>query len=198
MQVKVLNRRWFLALGPAILIMWLLSGSNDVSVPEPAQTSTLLPGQEPYEGFGRSIRSMIYDENGYLAYTLNAAVQRQYPNQLTELELPHMQMFDGRSERWNISAASGRIRTSAGGDILQLDLEDAVEVVHQPAGDAEIRLTTSWLSIEPPTRTLYTTAPVQVSGSGIDQSAIGMFADLNVNQLNFNSSVQGRYYRARD
>jgi LPS export ABC transporter protein LptC len=198
MQVKVPNRRWFLALGPAILIMWLLSGSNDVSVPESTQTSTLLPGQEPYEGFGRGIRSVIYDENGFLAYTLNAAVQRQYPNQLTELELPHLQMFDGRSELWNISAASGRIRASAGGDILQLDLEDSVEVVHQPSADAEIRLTTRWLSIEPPTRTLHTTAPVQVNGSGIDQSAVGMFADLNVNQLNFNSSIQGRYYRARD
>jgi LPS export ABC transporter protein LptC len=108
-----------------------------------------------------------------------------------------MQMFDGRSELWNISAASGRIRTSTGGDILQLDLEDSVEVVHQPSADAEIRLTTSWLSIEPPTRTLYTTAPVQVNGSGIDLTAVGMFADLNVNLLNFNSSIQGRY-RARD
>jgi LPS export ABC transporter protein LptC len=183
--VKVIHKRWLLALGPAVLIMWLLSGSDDLSAPEQAQTSTLLPGQAPYEGFGRSVRSMIYDRNGYLAYTLNAAIQRQYPNQLTELEL------------WNISAASGRIRTSAGGDILQLDLEDSVEVVHQPSADAEIRLTTSWLSIEPPTRTLYTAAPVQVNGSGIDLNAVGMFADLNVNLLNFNSSIQGRY-RARD
>jgi LPS export ABC transporter protein LptC len=195
--VKVIHKRWLLALGPAVLIMWLLSSSDDISVPEEVATSSLLPGQAPYEGFGRSVRSMIYDQNGYLAYTLNAAIQRQYPNQLTELELPHMQMFDGRSELWNISAASGRIRTSTGGDILQLDLEDSVEVVHQPSADAEIRLTTSWLSIEPPTRTLYTTAPVQVNGSGIDLTAVGMFADLNVNLLNFNSSIQGRY-RARD
>lgn len=198
MQIILPNRRWIFALGPAILMMWLLIGSNDVSVPESTEPGTLLPGQEPYEGFGRGISSRIYDQNGYLAYTLNAAVQRQYPNELTELELPHMQMFDGRSELWNISAASGRIRASAGGDILQLDLEDAVEVVHQPSARGEIRLTTPWISIEPPTQTLHTSAPVQVSGNGIEQTAVGMFADLSVNQLNFNSSIQGRYYRARD
>jgi len=197
-MLNVINKRWFLALGPAVLIMWLLSDSSDVSMPEQEDISELLPGQAVYEGFGRSIRSMVYDKNGYLAYTLNAAVQRQYPNQITDLELPHMQMFDGRSELWNISAASGRIRTSAGGDILQLDLEDAVEVVHQPSADAEIRLTTQWLSIDPPTRTLHTTAQVEVSGNGINQTAVGMFADLNLNQVNFNSSIQGRYYRARD
>ncbi|MDO8909722.1 MAG: LPS export ABC transporter periplasmic protein LptC [Pseudohongiella sp.] len=198
MQVKLPNRRWILALGPAVLIMWLLSGSDDSSSPENDQSAQLLPGQEQYEGFGRGIRSIIYDENGYQAYTLNASEQRQFPNQLTELDLPHMQMFDGRSELWNISAASGRIRTSAGGDILQLDLEDNVEVLHHPSTENLIRLTTDWMTIEPPTQTLFTNAPVHVEGTGVDLTAIGMFADLTINLLNFNSNIQGRYYRARD
>lgn len=198
MQVKLPNKRWILALGPAVLIMWLLSGNEDSSAPELAQTAPLLPGQLQYEGFGRGISSIIYDENGFQAYTLNASEQRQFPNQLTELDLPHMQMFDGRSELWNISAASGRIRTTAGGDILQLDLEDAVEVLHQPATDNLIRLTTERMTIEPPTQTLFTNAPVQVVGNGIDLTANGMFADLAINLLNFNSDIQGRYYRAPD
>lgn len=198
MQVKLPNKRWILALGPAVLIMWLLSGSDDSSVPEPEQTTRLLPGQEQYEGFGRGISSVIYDVNGFQAYTLNASEQRQFPNQLTELDLPHVQMFDGRSERWNISAASGRIRTTAGGEILQLDLEDAVEVLHQPSTDNLIRLTTERMTIEPPTQTLFTSAQVHVVGNGIDLTARGMFADLTTNLLNFNSDIQGRYYRARD
>jgi LPS export ABC transporter protein LptC len=178
--------------------MWLLSGNDDISAPESEQSSPLLPGQEQYEGFGRGISSKIYDETGLLAYTLNATVQRQYPNQLTELDLPHIQMFDGRSELWNISAASGRIRTSSGGEILQLDLEQAVEVLHQPSTDSLIRLTTERITIEPPTQTLFTSAPVQVAGNGIDLTADGMFADLAINLLNFNSNIQGRYYRARN
>lgn len=198
MRAKLLNKRWIFALGPAVLIVWQLSINDDSTVPEDEQTTQLLPGQEQYEGFGRGIRSVIYDVNGLQAYTLIAAEQRQFPNQLTELDLPQVQMFDGRSELWNISSASGRIRTSAAGDILQLDLEAEVEVLHQPATDNLIRLTTDRMSIEPPTQTLFTTAPVQVVGNGIALTARGMFADLSINLLNFNSDIQGRYYRARD
>ncbi|MBU2099460.1 MAG: LPS export ABC transporter periplasmic protein LptC [Gammaproteobacteria bacterium] len=198
MRVKLPNKRWILALGPAVLTMWLLSGNDDSSVPQPEETAGLLPGQEQYEGFGRGISSIIYDENGFQAYTLHASEQRQFPNQLTELDLPHVQMFDGRSEMWNISAASGRIRATSAGDILQLDLEDAVEVLHQPATDNLIRLTTERMTIEPPTQTLFTSASVHVVGNGIDMTASGLFADLAINLLNFNSDIQGRYYRARN
>ena len=198
MRVNLPNKRWILALGPAVLTMWLLSGSDDSSAPNTEPTAQLLPGQEQYEGFGRGIRSVIYDVNGFQAYTLNASEQRQFPNQLTELDQPVVQMFDGRSELWNISSASGRIRTSAGGDILQLDLENNVEVLHEPSTDNLIRLTTERMTIEPPTQTLFTSASVQVVGNGIDLAASGMFADLAINLLNFNSDIQGRYYRVRD
>lgn len=197
MAVKAPNKRWFLALGPAVLIMWLLSG-DDNSLPDNEQASQLLPGQEQYESFGRGIRSIIFDENGYQTYTLEAREQRQFSNQLTELDEPQLQMFDGRSEMWNISAASGRIRASSSGDILQLDLQDAVEVIHQPATDSLIRLTTERMTIEPPTQTLFTSARVHVAGNGIEQTADGLFADLTINLLNFNSNIQGRYHRARD
>jgi LPS export ABC transporter protein LptC len=197
-QVRVPGRRWMLALGPAALTIWLLTGSEESVSPEPDSTTGQLPLQAQYEGFGRGISSVIFAEDGMQAYTLNASEQRQFPDQLTELDLPQLQMFDGLSERWNISAASGRIRTSMGGDILLLDLEDNVEVLHQPSVDNLIRLTTESITLEPPTRTLYTSAPVEVVGNGIHLIANGMFADLTTNLLNFNSDIQGRYYRAPD
>lgn len=198
MQVRVPNRRWFLALGPAALTIWLLTGQEENIISETASPVQQLPVQEQYEGFGRGISSVIYAKNGLQAYTLNASEQRQFPNQLTELDQPQLQMFDGLSERWNISAASGKIRASTGGDILLLDLEDNVEVLHQPSADNLIRLTTSSMTIEPPTQTLFTSSPVEVVGNGIHLTANGMFADLTSNLLNFNSEIQGRYYRARD
>jgi hypothetical protein len=39
---------------------------------------------------------------------------------------------------------------------------------------------------------------VEVVGNGVNLTANGMFADLTSNLLNFNSEIQGRYYRARD
>ena len=198
MQVGLPNRRWFLALGPAALTIWLLTGREENVTPETENLAQQLPLQAQYEGFGRGISSVIYAENGLQAYTLNASEQRQFPNQLTELDQPQLQMFDGLSERWNISAASGRIQASSGGDILLLDLEDKVEVLHKPSADNLIRLTTESMTIEPPTQTLFTSAPVVVVGKGINLTANGMFADLTSNLLNFNSDIQGRYYRARD
>lgn len=198
MQVRLPNRRWIFALGPAALTIWLLTGQDENVTPQTDNLAQQLPLQAQYEGFGRGISSVIYAENGLQAYTLNASEQRQFPNQLTELDLPLLQMFDGLSERWNISAASGRIHTSVGGDILLLDLEDNVEVLHQPSVDNLIRLTTESITIEPPTQTLFTSAPVDVVGNGIHLTANGMFADLTSNLLNFNSDIQGRYYRARD
>jgi len=197
-QVGLPNRRWFLALGPAALTIWLLTGREENVTPETENLAQQLPLQAQYEGFGRGISSVIYAENGLQAYTLNASEQRQFPNQLTELDQPQLQMFDGLSERWNISAASGRIQASSGGDILLLDLEDKVEVLHKPSADNLIRLTTESMTIEPPTQTLFTSAPVVVVGKGINLTANGMFADLTSNLLNFNSDIQGRYYRARD
>jgi LPS export ABC transporter protein LptC len=79
-----------------------------------------------------------------------------------------------------------------------LDLEENVEVLHQPSADNLIRLTTRSMTIEPPTQTLFTSAPVKVVGNGVNLTANGMFADLTSNLLNFNSEIQGRYYRARD
>ncbi|MDP3515853.1 MAG: LPS export ABC transporter periplasmic protein LptC [Pseudohongiella sp.] len=198
MQVRVPSRRWILALGPAALTIWLLIGQDDSIPPETDDIAQQLPLAAQYEGFGRGISSVIYAENGLQAYTLNASEQRQFPNQLTELDLPHLQMYDGLSERWNISAASGRIRASSGGEILQLDLQDDVQITHLVSQNSEIRLLTEWLNIEPPSQTLFTSAQVHVVGSGIEQTSAGMSADLSANRLNFNSNIQGRYYRAID
>ena len=198
MQVRVPNRRWFFALGPAALTIWLLIGQEETVTPATDSINQQLPLAAQYEGFGRGISSVIYAENGLQAYTLNASEQRQFPNQLTELDQPHLQMYDGLSERWNISAASGRIRASSGGEILQLDLQDDVQITHLVSRNSEIRLQTDWLNIEPPSQTLFTSALVHVVGSGIEQTSAGMSADLSANQLNFNSNIQGRYYRAID
>lgn len=198
MLVRMPNRRWFFALVPAALTIWLLIGQDTGVTPASDNQTRQLPLQSQYEGFGRGISSVIYAEDGLQAYTLNASEQRQFPNQLTELDLPQLQMFDGLSERWNISATSGRIRASSSGDILLLDLEENVEVLHQPSVNNLIRLTTQSLTIEPPTQTLFTSAPVEVVSNGINLTANGLFADLTSNLLNFNSDIQGRYYRAPD
>lgn len=188
------NRTWFLALVPAVAIAWLLTERLGVS-PEQPGSDSILPPEASYEAFGRGIRSVIYDEEGFIAYTLTAREQLTFPGQITELDTPLMQMFEANAERWNISAASGRIQASAGGDIQQLDLNDAVQLLHQPSPGQRIQLTTAWLVIEPPSQTMYTDARVRISGIGVEHTAQGLRADMGLSTLSFMSDIQGRYYR---
>lgn len=196
-DMKRIKYKWLLALIPAILIAWLLTGRTGVSPLEEAAVSVLDP-ESAYEGFGRGIRSVIYDDNGLMAYTLSASQQRLFPGQVTELTEPVMQMFDGSQERWNISAASGRIRATSGGDILELNLTDAVQILHRSEDNSNVRLTSSRLTVEPPTQTMFTEARVRVTGNGLEQTSQGMHADLSVDTITFLSDIQGRYYRVEN
>lgn len=192
-----LKYRWLLALIPAILIAWLLTGRTGVSPPADEPLTVLDPANA-YDGFGRGIRSVIYDENGLMAYTLSASEQKLFPGQITELEAPVMQMFEGDQERWNISAASGRIRATTGGDIQELNLNDAVQILHRSARNDIMRLTSPWLTVEPMTQTMHTDARVRVTGNGLEHTAQGMRADMNIETITFLSDIQGRYYRAEN
>lgn len=193
--MKRLKYRWLLALIPAILIAWLLTERTGVSPIEDAGINPELDPETGYEGFGRGIRSVIYDVNGQAAYTLSASQQRLFPGQVTELTEPVMQMFQGSRERWNISAASGRIRATSGGDILELNLTDAVQILHRSEDNSNVRLTSNQLTVEPPTQTMFTDARVRVTGKGLEQTSQGMHADLSVDTITFLSDIQGRYYR---
>lgn len=193
--MKRIRYRWLLALIPAIFIAWLLTERTGVSPVEDAGVSTMPDPETDYDGFGRGIRSVIYDDTGQMAYTLSASQQRLFPGQVTELTEPVMQMFEGSRERWNISAASGRIQATSGGDITELKLTDAVQILHRTEGDNNVRLTSDRLTVEPPTQTMFTDARVRVTGDGLEQTSQGMHADLSVDTITFLSDIQGRYYR---
>lgn len=188
------NKRWFFALIPAVITAWWLVDRLGVAPPPPASDTILAP-EESYEGFGRHVRTDIYDVNGMRIYTLTAVEQRLFPGQITDLDQPLLLAFEEDRERWNISANSGRIRATSGGDIQQLDLQHNVEVRHELSSDDTITLRTDWLTLQPPQQNLYTDAMVHVYGDGIDQTSQGMRADLSINRLEFLSDIQGRYYR---
>lgn len=193
-MISLPNKRWFLALVPAVVTVWWLTDQLGVAPPPPVSDTILAP-EESYDGFGRQVRTDIYDEQGMLAYTLTAVEQRLFPGQVTDLDQPLLLAYEEARERWNISANSGRIRATSGGDIQQLDLQHNVEVRHELAPDDIITLRTDWLTLQPPQQNLYTDTTVHVYGNGIDQTAQGMRADLLINRLEFLSDIQGRYYR---
>tara|TARA_R110002072_G_scaffold11196_2_gene50898 strand:- start:56646 stop:57269 length:624 start_codon:yes stop_codon:yes gene_type:complete len=192
------GKGWLLALAPAVIVAWLMTDRLGAPAPDVPDERLLIPAGERYEGFGRGIRSAIYGEDGLLAYSLSAEAQRLYPDQLTELDAPLIRMYEENQERWNISAISGRIQASSGGDIRQIDLNEAVQVRHQLTEDDSVNLTTDWLIVQPEQSRLYTDAVVNVSGLRIEQTAVGLTADFSLDSLEFLSDVQGRFFRATD
>lgn len=190
------GKGWLLALAPAVIVAWLMTDRLGAPAPDTPDAQLLIPVGERYEGFGREIRSAIYGEDGLLAYSLSAEAQRLYPDQLTELDAPLIRMYEDNQERWNISAVSGRIQASSGGDIRQIDLNEAVQVRHRLTENDTVNLTTDWLIIQPEQNRLFTDADVNVRGLRIEQSAAGMTADFSLDSLEFLSDVQGRFFRA--
>jgi LPS export ABC transporter protein LptC len=188
-------RGWLLTLVPAIVIAWLITGRMDNAAVQSQSGPTQLPAGARYEGFGTGIRSRVFDESGNLLYTIGAAAQRLFPEQLTELDQPVVQMYVEDQQRWHISAVSGRIRASSGGDVQQLELSESVRIVHTPELRESVQLDTTWLTIEPDARRLFTDTALRVSGERIEQNAVGLRADFSLNSLEFVSNVEGRLTR---
>ncbi|WP_058022406.1 LPS export ABC transporter periplasmic protein LptC [Pseudohongiella spirulinae] len=186
-------RNWLLALAPAVIIAWVITGRLGVSTTDEPDTPMEIAGQTPYEAFGRGIRSHIFDASGELTYEISAESQRMYPDQVSELDIPIIRMYEANQERWNISALSGRIRATSGGSIQQLELEQGVQIRHELNGTDSVRLTTDWIVVDADTQRLHTDAVVNVSGSSITQQAVGMRADLSSDSLEFLSNVNGRF-----
>lgn len=187
---------WLLALGPAVLIFWLLTRNAELG-PQSTDSNQSLPGSvAAYESFGDGISTRIYDQNGFLHYTLTADSQQSYANGITELDLPVITIFEQGLERWNISAVSGRIQPGASSQsIEQLDLDNAVQIRHELGAEDNIQLNTEWLVVRPEDRQLHTQADVQVQGNGIFQRATGMTANYAANQLDFLANVEGQISR---
>jgi LPS export ABC transporter protein LptC len=188
-------RGWLLTLVPAIIIAWLMTGQLDNPSEQAQPSLTQLPPGARYEGFGTGIRSRVFDQTGNLLYTIQAEAQRLFPAQLTELDQPVVRMYEEDQQRWHISAVSGRIRASSGGDVQRMDLTDNVRIVHTPDLRESVQLDTEWLIIEPAARRLHTDAAVHVSGDRIEQRALGLKADFSLSSLEFVSNVEGRLNR---
>jgi LPS export ABC transporter protein LptC len=95
---------------------------------------------------------------------------------------------------WNIVASSGRIHAAENGDAIQrLDLQDGVELFQIDEFGRRMSLTTEFLSVFPDTQSMSTDREVTMNTDSLQQTATGMRADLQQDQLTFLGQVRGRY-----
>jgi LPS export ABC transporter protein LptC len=117
-----------------------------------------------------------------------------YLDNTTQLQSPLVRLYRSSGVLWNIVASSGRIHAAENGDAIQrLDLQDGVELFQIDEFGRRMSLTTEFLSVFPDTQSMSTDREVTMNTDSLQQTATGMRADLQQDQLTFLGQVRGRY-----
>ncbi len=202
-----MRKGWLLLILPCLLLLIvidrprLLSGSA-------RSGDTLQLTEIAFDSWSTEIRTTRYNSEGDLEYILQAARQVHFLDETTQLEKPELRLYQASGEDWNIRAESGRIhpvtdnqpegqsreqQAGSGTGIDMIELIDNVELFQNDIFGNSMMLTTSFLTMDPQRETLETDRPVLLTGDRIEQSAVGMHADLGSNTVTFFSQVRGRY-----
>jgi LPS export ABC transporter protein LptC len=178
----------------AIALLLIFGGRRLLEVP-PAllpEPQRLLP--LAYDAYASGVTSVLYNAQGRIKYTLDAAEQIHYLDNTTVLESPFMRLYQETGALWNIMASSGKIFADEGGDAIdRLDLQTNVEVYQIDELGGRMSLSTEFLSVFPQAQTMSTDLAVSMVTDTLQQSATGMRADLQQDQLTFLGQVRGRY-----
>lgn len=149
-----------------------------------------------FNAYSVGINTVIYDVNGEINYTLQANRQVQYNDDSTEFDKPFVRLFQEGESRWNLVADTGVISSAsmAGDkDMRTIELSGNVEVYSLDGFGNRTVMTTQKLMLNPQSETLKTDQPVVVETSSIRQSAVGMDADLNSDEITFHRDIRGIY-----
>ncbi len=177
----------------AILLYYGLGTYSVVTEEEPDQS---LAATLNYDGYSEGINTVLFDEDGVISYTLQAERQYHFKDSSSDLDQPFIRLFRDGETHWNIVADSGKIAATEelqNSEIGTIELSGEVEVYSFDEYGNRTVLTTEYLAIDTTAETMETDRPVKMVTTNIEQNAIGLFADLNRDELLFIEDSIGRY-----
>lgn len=180
----------------AIAIFVAISTYDAVNV-SPEETISL--STLDYDAYSEGINTVLYDADGVINYTLRAESQTHFNDDRTEFEKPFIRLFQQGESRWNIVANRGRISADLTEDELEsrtIELTGDVEVFSLDEFGNRTVMSTEFLEVDPQLETLQTDRPVTLVTSNLQQSSIGMFADLKIDEIVFHRDIRGHYEQA--
>lgn len=190
-QLFMNSRLWL------VIVVLFIAGfayRNSVMKPVTSNSAPEIDVQITYDAYSSGIKSVLYNPDGTIDYTLTASDQTHFLDDTTVLTNPLVQLYQEAGARWNIVARSGRILGAAeSDDIERLDLSDEVELYQMDETGNRMMLGTEFISIYPRTKTMNTDQEVTMTTNTLTQTALGLRADLNQDTLTFLSQVRGRY-----
>ncbi len=138
-----------------------------------------------------NFESTSLDEMGRPAYQLDAENMLHFPDDdSATLEKPHLIVFRGEEEFWDIRAESGLVLNKGESVILQ---GEVIILRVRPGHGEALQVYTSDLTVRPDEKYVETDAEVTIKdGQGVTR-AVGMWADLNRRRVELLSNVRGTY-----
>lgn len=182
----------------AILLYLGLGSFTSISSNSDQQAAIIRPD---YDGYSEGINTVMYNEQGDVAYTLQASRQYHFQDQTSDLENPFIRLFREDDSHWNIVAESGKIAPNAdkqSSTIGTIELTGDVEVFKLDDFGNRTVLQTEYLEIDPNQETMQTDRLVTMTTTNIQQQGTGLFADLADDALLFFRDNQGSYENAAE
>ena len=193
-----LPKKPILAIASFFMVMLTLNFFSERSPNDPQLVENSEFPQREIEAYSEGINSILYDENGSISYTLRADNQIHYRDGDTKIENPLIRLFQDEIPRWNIIANEGLVLpiltdTSSEPKEKKLTLSGNVEILGLDKFGNRMFISTELLEIDPINETLKTDRKVNYESNNINQSSIGMFANLNEDEISFEKNVRGFY-----
>ena len=149
-----------------------------------------------FNAYSEGINTILYDAAGNIDYTLQAQRQVYYNDDTTELEQPFIRLFQDGDSQWNIVADSGRIspaETTTDAAVDRIELRGNVQVYSLDDLGNRTLMSTEFLTLNPESEILETDQAVSVVTESLEQSSIGMIANLRLEEIVFLTEIKGRY-----
>ena len=195
-SVRVDMKRNYILIIPAIIAIALFTGINTLESVIRQDTPTSNSVALDFDGYSEGINTVLYNEQGQIDYSLQASNQTHFLNDITELDNPLIRLYQDGDARWNIVANSGKISASssrAGTAGQNIELAGDVEIHSLDQFGNRTVVSTEFLTIDPTLKTLETEEPVLVVTNDLEQTSIGMYADLNQDEIVLKRNVRGIY-----
>lgn len=181
---------------PAVIAVTVYFIVGGFSTDNRGSQETLTPLADDLVAIAEGISTVFYNEQGEVSYTLRAAEQVQRNNDTSELAEPEIRLYQDNQPRWNIVADSGNIsaRPTNGAENSRLiTLAGNVRITSSENSRNPLQLVTDWLRISPTGETAETDRSVVLRSTAIEQTSVGMIADLGSDRITFLSNSEGFY-----
>lgn len=191
-------QRLGLIIVPGIIAIALFIGINSLSSIKSEPTPQASKQTLDFNAYAEGINTVLYDTEGNINYTLQAEHQIHYNNSTTQLRKPFIRLFQGGNSRWNIVANSGNISSEkTGGENIVNNIQLVGDVQAHSLDNFGNRtfMSTESLTLDPGLEILETDKPVSVTIGALQQSSVGMVANLRLDEFTFLGKIKGKHAR---